>query len=179
MTTLYRGVPQQLKFQPEAITSKNGKRVEFKSETHGTIEHIKGGKRNWRYTDYELQVQGINGYWLSEFEKWTPYHAAIDWAVEQRRLRRYVAEIQSDKVIELDAVRRNKVDEKSDNSTLYEYAISYYTEVSEEGIPTEEKIKFHTPYLFDDYSIICYMNLIIPGSVVMEWNLCNSDFDEF
>lgn len=178
--TLRERNPQQ--HQPtETIISKNGKRVEFHSEVHGTIQHIAGGERKWRYMDYELQVQASNGYWLSQYEKWTPYHEAVDWAVDQRRLRRYVAEIESEKVVELDVVRRKKQTEivEEPPETLNEYAISYYTEVSEEGIPTEEKIKFYTPYLFDERSIKNYMSLIIPGSIVMHYNLCDPDFDEF
>ena len=197
ITTLYRDTtndtlrernPQQ--HQPtETIISKNGKQVTFHSEVHGTIQHIAGGERKWRYMDYELQVQASNGYWLGGYEKWTPYHEAVDWAVEQHKLRRYVAEVHSrsvplgvsEKVVELDAVRRKKQTEMVVESpeTLNEYAISYYTEVDEEGIPTEEKVKFYTPYLFDERSIKNYMSLIIPGSIVMDWNLCNPDFDEF
>ena len=62
ITTLYRDTtndtlrernPQQ--HQPtETIISKNGKQVTFHSEVHGTIQHIAGGERKWRYVDYEL-----------------------------------------------------------------------------------------------------------------------------
>ena len=57
--------PQQHQ-STEVIISKNGKSVEFHSEVHGTIQHIAGGERKWRYVDYELQIQACNGYWLCD-----------------------------------------------------------------------------------------------------------------
>ena len=74
MTTLYSDTTNDTlrernlsQHQPtETIISKNGKRVEFHSEVHGTIQHIAGGERKWRYLDYELQIQACNGYWLCD-----------------------------------------------------------------------------------------------------------------
>lgn len=175
MTTLYRNIPQQSQ-QPQplaTLTYKDGKRVEFHSETHGVV-HGTTKSFDWRYRNYELEIKSECGKWVLT---WTPFHTAINWAVERRKLRRYVAEVQSDKVIELAAY--SKVDDSCDNSTINEYAVSFYTEVDDEGIPTERKLKLYSTSFFSDASIQEYMKLLEPTCTVMSWGLCNPQFDEF
>lgn len=87
-------------------------------------------------------------------------------------------------VVDLAQIRMQRQEALVDESEMElednwnEYSVSCYTEVSEEGVPVESKLKVQSLFEMNDTKLKLYMALIFPGCVVMEWNQCEG-YDEF
>lgn len=106
----------------------NSHRVTFNNDITGYV----AGYR-WRYRNHELEVQASNGRWVSHV--WTGFHQAVDWAVEQRRLREYINMYQFDKSKHPNRTPDNELWEKVDD----DWELIGYEDEEPKDLPVNSK----------------------------------------